>query len=115
VHLRFLNLIPDKPSNNENTSLGPDLRVQFLEVVVDEPLLAHFDELARGSVEEVALRFQRAEIYLTDYLDVMKLSLGKVPQFRNVRNLGSWSRMRALYGLALGQQKIEDILIRMRE
>lgn len=69
MHLRFLNLIPDKPSNNENTSLGPDLRVQFLEVIVDEPLLAHFDELARGSVEEVALRFQRAEIYLTDYLD----------------------------------------------
>lgn len=42
---------------------------------------------------------------------VIELSLGKDPQFRNLWNLGSLSRMRLLYGLVLEQQKkIEDIL-----
>lgn len=43
-------------------------------------------------------------------LAVMELSLGKDPQFRNLRNLGSLSRIRLLYGLVLEQQKMEDIL-----
>ena len=56
VRLRFLNLISHKPDNNQYTSSGLDLRVQLFEVLIHEPLLVHFDELARGRVEEVALR-----------------------------------------------------------
>jgi hypothetical protein len=50
------------------TPLHVHVRVQFLEVGINEPLLGHLDEVA-VALDEVALAFERAVIDLLDDLD----------------------------------------------
>jgi hypothetical protein len=68
LHLKFLNLIPSKSVHAHPPTYSTRyVRIHFLEIRINNPLLRHFDKLA-AALDEVALTLQWTVVHLLDEL-----------------------------------------------
>ena len=69
LHLKFLNLIPIKSAHSHSQFYSTRcIRIQFLEIRINDPLLRYFDKVA-AALDEVAFTLQRTVVDLLDELD----------------------------------------------